>query len=339
MRKLYFITHRLSNALTGGEMCSQLLLQGAAKAGLQVCCWEGDRYGFLKKNVPVMNVIYLVKAFSMDKNALVLLDMDFHVRYILAVLYARFVKKAKILGLLYHYNYWDKYSSASRTIHYVIERWVSRQCDYCITISTFAKDNFRALTGKEIPAFILTPFSRDSEAFPAETARFSPGGHRLLLVGSIERRKNIVNVIKAAALLKTPFTFDIVGFFTSREYVRVVTKTIGSLGLNGSVILHGKISKEALEKMYSAATVFILVSCMEGYGMVYAEAMRFGLPLVATTRGAVPELVEDGTNGFLCDPDDVVQIADAISRLGDRETWERISSNNLLKSKTLKSSS
>jgi glycosyltransferase involved in cell wall biosynthesis len=53
----------------------------------------------------------------------------------------------------------------------------------------------------------------------------------------------------------------------------------------------------------------------------------------------VPELVEDGINGFLCDPDNIVQIAAAINRLGDRETWERISSNNLIKSKTLKSRS
>ena len=69
--------------------------------------------------------------------------------------------------------------------------------------------------------------------------------------------------------------------------------------------------------------------------MVYGEAMRYGLPIIGTTRGAVPELVEDGINGFLCDPDDIGGIAAAIGKLNNREVWERISRANLRKYESL----
>lgn len=339
MSKLYFISHRITNALTGGEFCSQLLLKGALTAGLQVECWEGDSYGSLKKNIIAMNIVYLFKTFAMESHSYLLLDMDFHVRYMPALLWARHIKKAKIVGLLYHYSYWDKYSFLSRAAHFAIERWVSNKCDFLITISKFAANNFRSLALRDIPVFINTPFARETEDFPKEIACFDPDCQRLLLVGSIERRKNIINTIKALALLKSRIFLNIIGFFPSKNYfyLNTVNTTIRSFGLENNVIVHGKISKDELLKMYSAATTFILVSRMEGYGMVYAEAMGFGLPIVATTRGAVPELVEDGVNGFLCDPDNVAQITDAINKLGNKETWERISANNLAKAKTLKS--
>lgn len=337
MSKIYFISHRISNVFTGGEFCSQLLLNGAAKAGLQIECWEGDKYGSLKKNIAAMNIVYLFKAFFMNRNAYLLVDMDFHARYILALLWARLYKKAKIIGLLYHYNYWDKYSFLSRTIHLFNERWVSKKCDFLITISKFTANNFRSLSQRDIPVFIHTPFSRAAEELPNEIARFNSDCQRLLFVGSIERRKNVVNIIKATTLLKNPFKLDIVGFFPSKDYLNTVTELINSLGLKNDITVHGKIDEEELAKKYSAANIFILVSHMEGYGMVYAEAMGFGLPVIATTRGAVPELVENDSNGFLCEPDNIIQIAEAINKLGDRETWERISANNIEKAKKLKS--
>ncbi|MGA2507916.1 MAG: glycosyltransferase family 4 protein [Chitinispirillaceae bacterium] len=263
--------------------------------------------------------------------------MDFHVRYLLALLWARYIKRAKIIGLLYHYTYWDKYSFLSSVIHYATERWVSKKCDRLITISKFAANNFKSLSHHNIPVFINTPFSRDAHNFTNVVARYVPDCQRLLFVGSVERRKNVINTIKALPLLKSYVSLDIVGFSPDNDYLNIVNATIQSYGLEKNVSLCGKISKDELIVKYSTATAFVLVSRMEGYGIVYAEAMGFGLPIVATTRGAVPELVEDGINGFLCDPDSITQIAGAVNKLADKETWNRISANNLSKAKTLKS--
>jgi len=337
MSNLYFITYRVTNALTGGEFCNQQLLKGAERAGFVVDRWEGDRFGSLVKNIPVMNAIYLFKTLAMISGSFLCLDMDFHARYVLALFWAKYIKKAKIIGILYHYNYHDKTNTLSRAIHLFLERLVSKSCDYLITISKFSEDNFKALSARKIPIFINKPFSRNEEKPATALAHFNPEFQRLLLVGSIERRKNIVNTVQALAMLKTPFICEIVGFWPSAEYLKEVQAIIRTLGLEKKVFTLGKIDSDQLQKKYTSATTFVLVSKMEGYGMVYAEAMSYGLPIVGTTRGAVPEIVDEGENGFLCDPDNIDQIAGAIEKLFDREMWERISRNNIEKAKRFKS--
>lgn len=337
MIALYFISHRFSNTYTGGEFYNSILLKGAAKAGFQVECWEGDKYGFLKKHIVIMNCIYLVKALFMCMDSYLLLDMDFHARYILALLWARYIKKAKIIVMLHHYNYVDKNNYLSRNIHFVLEKYVSNRCDMVITNSNFSIEHFRSIARKDTPFFIHPPFTCNRNEIPKERVHFDPDCQRLLIVGSIERRKNIVATIKSFALLTRPFTCDIIGFRPSKQYFYEVKEIIRVLSFEKNVFMHGNLSRYELLKKYSEATIFILVSRMEGYGMAYAEAMTFGLPIIGTTRGAVPELVEEGINGFLCDPDDIEQIAAAIEKLGNRETWESLSMNNLKKSKEFKS--
>ena len=288
MPKLYFISHRISNAFTGGEFCSQLLLKGAAKAGLRVECWEGDSYGPLKKNIAAMNIIYLFKTFSMENDSYLLLDMDFHIRYLLSLLWACYIKRAKIIGLLYHYTYWDKYSFISRFIHYATERWVSKKCDYLITISKFAADNFRSLSRRDVPVLINTPFSRDTEDLPKEIARFNPDCQRLLFVGSIERRKNVINILKALPLLKSHVFLDIVGFSPSHDYLNSVNATIQSLGLEKNVTLRGKISKRRI--VYEVFCCNSLYSCFTHgrirYGICRGNGVRAAYCCDHTRSGA-----------------------------------------------------
>ena len=77
-------------------------------------------------------------------------------------------------------------------------------------------------------------------------------------------------------------------------------------------------------------------SLMEGYGMALAEAMSFGLPIVATSAGAIPELVKDKVNGIIVNPGNSEELASALKTLiEDAELRNVYGRNNLEKSKTL----
>jgi len=82
----------------------------------------------------------------------------------------------------------------------------------------------------------------------------------------------------------------------------------------------------------AAFDAFIYPSRHEGLGSILLDALEFGLPVVATAVGGIPEIIENEANGFLCAPDDIDALTSAVLRLErDNELCERIKSVNKLK--------
>ena len=72
-----------------------------------------------------------------------------------------------------------------------------------------------------------------------------------------------------------------------------------------------------------ASDIFVLASTGEAFGLVLAEAMACGVPIVGSRSGAIPEIVEDGTTGLLASPRDAASFADAIEKLARDEKLRR----------------
>ncbi len=90
------------------------------------------------------------------------------------------------------------------------------------------------------------------------------------------------------------------------------------LGLGDRVVLAG--FRHDLDRLLPAFSVFCLSSRLEGLGTSLLDAMAFGLPVVATAAGGIPEVVEDGVTGRLVPPRDPAALADALAvALGDEE--------------------
>ncbi len=327
--KLYFISNRITQPVTGGEKYNQALLEGARAAGIEVEPWEAINLPRVLRTIPVMNLIHCLKILKADKNAILMIDLDFHFRYFVFLRLAKMLRKMKIVGVLFHYNHSYKSDSLKKKIQYLTERYVSRQCDYLITLSKFSLQNFIKVAGKEIPNTILNPYVKNSrDEKPVITERL-PRENRFLLVGNIEYRKNVDTLLIALSDINCDFHLDIVGKTVSERYVQDLYRLIRELKLDARVHLNGKVSQEELDRFYSQSTLFTLVSRMEGFGIVYAEAMRYGLPIIATKKGAVPEIVEDGQNGILCDPEDPKGISRAIEKIiGDPALRQFLAENN-----------
>lgn len=98
------------------------------------------------------------------------------------------------------------------------------------------------------------------------------------------------------------------------------------LGLDGQDIFAGAFtSREDLARIMAGTDIFVLPSVLEGQPLGLVEAMAYGRPIVATSVGGIPELIEDGVNGLLCRPADVEALADRICRLaGDPALRSRL---------------
>ncbi len=90
------------------------------------------------------------------------------------------------------------------------------------------------------------------------------------------------------------------------------------LGLADRVVLPGRLDRPTVGALRRSASVGVVPSRFEAFGIAVLEVWRAGSPLIATTRGGPPEFVTDGEDGILVDPLDVDALADALRQiLGD----------------------
>jgi glycosyltransferase involved in cell wall biosynthesis len=136
----------------------------------------------------------------------------------------------------------------------------------------------------------------------------------LLFVGTLETRKNIGKLLDAYQILlarvPSPPTLLIAGRATAQA--REWLARIEAPPLAGRVRYSGYVADEERERLYSGARLLVLPSLDEGFGFPALEAMSAGVPVVASNRGSLPEVV--GTAGVLVDPDDVAALSAALER-------------------------
>lgn len=129
-------------------------------------------------------------------------------------------------------------------------------------------------------------------------------GHAVLLEALNELRDRHWHLTCAGSLLRDAPT------------VAALQHQIDRFSLRKRVSLLGDLDRDALERQYARADVFVLPSYLEGYGMALAEAVAFGLPVVSTTAGAIPETVPANAS-VLVAPGDSRALAKALSMVID----------------------
>jgi glycosyltransferase involved in cell wall biosynthesis len=138
---------------------------------------------------------------------------------------------------------------------------------------------------------------------------------RLLAVGAIVPRKGFDVLIGALATLTDLLWQLTIAGDRGRDpkAAAQLDADIVRFGLGGRVAVLGAVSHERLAEFYAGADLFALASRYEGYGMVFSEAIAYGLPIIATTAGAIPETVP-ARAGILVAPDDAIALAAALRR-------------------------
>jgi len=139
---------------------------------------------------------------------------------------------------------------------------------------------------------------------------FRPIVKKILCVARLYPSKGIPYLIHAMTQLPPEINLDIVGYGPS---LRKLVNLIKKLKLSSRVHLRGYIQYgPALIQKYLQSDVFVLPSITEGFPKVILEAMAFGLPVVCSGVGAIPEIIHHGHNGLLVKPKSVEDLVDAI---------------------------
>lgn len=175
-----------------------------------------------------------------------------------------------------------------------------RMADRVVTVSP---DLARTLARLGVSRSRLTVIPPGSDGIPRLSRRTSPSRRtrgarrndavlRVLAVANWSPSKGIATLVAAAAQVPE-VGLDLVGDVGSGAYRDAVVARIRSSGLGTRIVIHGSLAERALARRYAEADVFALPTEREGYGIVFAEALRHGLPVIAADIAAVRTVVGD----------------------------------------------
>lgn len=144
-------------------------------------------------------------------------------------------------------------------------------------------------------------------------------------VSNFRKVKRVCDVVRTFALVvkQVPAKLLLVG---DGPEMTVVCRLVNELKLFDHVRFLGK--QENLADLYSISDVKLLLSEKESFGLVLLEAMACGVPCVGTAIGGIPEVIEDGKNGFLCALGDINDAARQTLRLLTDETLRETMGKN-----------
>ena len=155
----------------------------------------------------------------------------------------------------------------------------------------------------------------------------------LIFAGIFSENKGIYDLLSVIVRLKEQIP-EIRLLLAGDGNITKIKELIKTNAIEDNVEIVGWVSPEKLISLYCESHIFVLPSYYEGLPMVLIEAMACGLPVVSTRVGGIPEIIEEGINGFLIMPGDKEALFEKLLALSkDLDLCLKIGENNISKVK------
>ncbi len=191
-----------------------------------------------------------------------------------------------------------------------IERLLSYWTDVIVCISDHDYQSaVRVGIPKEKIITIKNAISRDFKS--QGNVGWPEGKRRFLFAGRFDRQKGMDLFIEAMHQIGSEGFAYAIGDPSVGD--------VAILNLPENVIFTGWLPRDVVQSYFETCDVFVMPSRWEGFGLSALEAMRAGRPVIASRVGGLPELVTDGVNGILIDPNSVDELVIAMRSISDQD--------------------
>jgi len=213
--------------------------------------------------------------------------------------------------------------SRAPRLQYFQLRVLQHCCDRLVLLSDNVLNDFVAILGPEagrrfrahctvLPNFTLLPATYRKHQEPHDCVR-------VFYIGNIGAGKGIYDILEAARRLKgqvtSPFKVILAGPFNDRREEQRVRTMVANYHLGETIIFLGTVYEGKKEAAFLQADVFVLPSYSEGMPQSLLEAMAYGLPVVVSNVGGIPEVVCDGQEGLMIKPGDIDELCRTLKQL------------------------
>jgi glycosyltransferase involved in cell wall biosynthesis len=189
---------------------------------------------------------------------------------------------------------------------------VARQLSHIVTVSEFTKKDIAHEFSIDENKFRVVHNGINNEYFYPAQNGLRPENSIIVTNSADIPLKGLSYLLKAVSEVrkKQPVKLTVIG---EPKKNGIITKLVARLGIGDIVQFTGRIKNEEFAGYYSAATIAVVPSLYEGFGIPAVEAMASGVPLITTSGGALPEVVGDAA--MIVPPADVAALTKAITYL------------------------
>jgi glycosyltransferase involved in cell wall biosynthesis len=223
---------------------------------------------------------------------------------------------------LYFLDHPERTSAEIRRDYPALTARHARAADAVVTPSRYTKDLVVARLGVSPDRVYACPFGAPSWRTLGGESHVPPHGY-FLFIGTLVPRKNVATLLDAyeRVLTALPGAPRLVVAGGATKESESALRRLREPPLAGRVEHIGYVAENDRERLYAGARALVMPSLDEGFGVPALEAMAAGIPVIASNRGALPEVV--GSAGTLLAPEDADGFAQAMLRAARDDAWAR----------------
>lgn len=253
---------------------------------------RGFFYKFLK--VPILEFLYLMPLFFLTTPIVLLFNRKISVINAQGIIagftiafWSKLFKKRYVISIQSIYNF------PKKGLYRSVAKWIFKSADKIIAISIQAKQEIKSLGINQDKIQIYTNWENSNIFKPLkkETAKQEVGFNNKFVVsffGRLMEEKGVKVVIESITLSDKRITFAIYGEGPLQDYVKKAVQR------HSNICYMGIVTPQLLPLHYSACDLVLMPTLNEeGFGRVAAEALFCGTPVIASNRGALPDVVND----------------------------------------------
>jgi len=217
--------------------------------------------------------------------------------------------------------------------------WVGRRADLIIADSDYSALDIERLLGLDIAKVQVLPIGLEESYQPVEDeaeleevrSRYGIEKPYIFYLGNFKPHKNVQGLIRAFSLLDEELRQDCLLVLGGKPdaWIEERRQLAVELGIDEEIRFIGLVPEEDMPALYSGARLFAFPSLYEGFGLPPLEGMACGVPVVASNRTSVPEVV--GEAGLLVDPEDPETLSRALGKVlrdeGERKRLRELGLN------------
>ena len=191
-------------------------------------------------------------------------------------------------------------------------------------VSNYLKNEMVRMDGNLQDRISVLPLPHDENLFDRDPS-VKKDPNLIVSVTRYTEQKRVDYLVKAFSKARLSFPearLEIYGEGPNQSEIEALIK---QLGLPESVSVHQPVPQAKLRDIYNRASVVVLNSYREGFGLTLSEAMLCGTAVVGTNSGGIPDIIEHDRRGLLVEPDDIASLSEAMQLLlKDSDLRERL---------------